>query len=165
MTLYELTKKYGSGKGEDTMWRMVKRMSDYLDENLDAEKYDKLLRDMYGEMSGGHYNEEYAKEDVEKMYYVGIDDKKYHAPYWSKSQTDAVYESVKRSIPSDYNCNDFYVALNMIKSDNCVLYRKWFRELSDADFDTKLVETTVNWLNDEDNPYGRSKVWKYINGK
>ena len=73
-----------------------------------------------------------------------------------------VYDNIKSEIRG-YNCWDFFVALNMIKSDNCPLLEKWFPASTKEDRDKKLVEMTVNWLNDEDNPYGSSKIWDYLN--
>lgn len=51
------------------------------------------------------------------------------------------------------------VALNMIKSDNYLLLKEWFPETNVQD---KILEMTINWLNDEDNPYGDHKVWGYF---
>ena len=75
-----------------------------------------------------------------------------------------VYDSVKRSIPVEYNFWDFYVTLNMLKSDECQLLHKWFPEATDDEFEIKVVESAINYLNDSDNPYGTEKVWGYLNG-
>lgn len=40
------------------------------------------------------------------------------APYWTEDQARTVYDGVRSSIPSDYTFCDFFVALNMVKSDN-----------------------------------------------
>lgn len=165
MNLYELIKKNGAGKGEESMWSAICIISDYVDSYMDDESKDSLMRQIYGVMSSGHYNEDYAKEDVAKMYYVGNDGMKHYAPYWSEQQVKQVYESVKRSIPADYNMWDFYVALQMSKADNCPLLRKWFPDASDSDMETKVVEMAVNYLNDEDSPAGHEKVWQYLNSR
>ena len=52
------------------------------------------------------------------------------------------------------------VALNMIKSDNWLLLKEWFPD--EKDLQDKIIDMTINWLNDEDNPYGDSKVWGYF---
>ena len=59
---------------------------------------------------------------------------------------------MKNEIPSAYNMWDFYVALNMIKSDHCNLFRKWWNGASDSEIEKRYIEATVNYLNDEDNP-------------
>lgn len=45
------------------------------------------------------------------------------------------------------------------------MLRKWFPSATDKELEQKVVESTVNWLNDDDNPYGTAKVWGYLNGK
>ena len=59
-----------------------------------------------------------------------------------------------------YNKWDFEVALNMIKSDNYPLLKEWFPD--EKDLMGRILELTINWLNDEDNPYGDAKVWGYF---
>ena len=164
MTLYEMIKKYGTGKGEDMMWKTLRVISDHIDDSMDDEHVQHLMRDLYGEMSDGHYNQEYAEEDVKKMYYTDDNGKRHYAPYWSEEQSKTVYESVKRSLPGEYNCWDFYVALNMVKSDNCPILRKWFPNLQENELEAKVIELAISWLNDDDNPYGTEKVWGYLNG-
>lgn len=164
MNLYYLTKKYGEGKGEQMMWKALAIVSEAVENNMEPAAKDRMVREIYGEMSGYHYNEEYAKCDVEKMYYVDKGGSKKFAPYWTVEQVDEVYSAVKDQIPSEYNMWDFYVALQMMKSDNCRLLREWFPDAGEEEHEQKLVELTINWLNDVDNPYGTSKVWKYVNG-
>jgi len=48
----------------------------------------------------------------------------------------------------------------MIKSDYYPLLKRWFPE--EKDLDEKIIELTVNWLNDDDNPFGDSKIWCYF---
>ena len=162
MTLYEMTKMYGEGKGESMMWKVVEAVSCAIEKSMPEEGKEELMRTLYEKMSGGHYNEDYAKSDVEKMYYVE-DGKKHFAPYWTDEQVKSVYESVKPHIPSAYNFWDFYVALQMVKSDHCPLLKKWFPSATDEELTKKVVELTINWLADEDNPFGKEKVWGYLN--
>ena len=130
---------------------------------MDDESKETLSRQLYGMMSSGHYNEEYAKEDVSNMYYIGKDNVKHYAPYWSDSQVRQVYESIKRSIPAEYNMWDFYVTLQMTKADNCPMLRKWFPDATDAELETRIIEMAINYLNDEDSPAAHKKIWAYIN--
>ena len=145
------------------MWTTVKIVSDAIDKSMDDASKHHLMRSVYGGMSGGHYNEHFAKEDVAKMYYTDANGEVHHAPYWTEGQVEAVYESVRSSFPKEYNMWDFYVALNMEKSDKCPLYKKWFPNATPEDMDKKFIESAINWLNDPDNPYGNSKVWGYMN--
>lgn len=165
MNLYDLTKKYGSGKGEEMMWKTLHIVSDFLEENLDEKQIRCLMRDLYGVMSSGHYNQEYALSDVEKMYYTDEDGKKHLAPYWSEEQVRKVYDQYKRVIPQEYNFWDFYVTLNMIKSDNCPLLMSWFPDATTEEYEKRLIELSINYLKDDDNPFGTEKVWGYLTGK
>lgn len=162
-SLLQFIKKYGEGKGEAMMWKSVEIISDALDKHMDEATRTALTRRLYGEMAGGHYDEAFAKEDVKKMYYTDSDGQKKYAPYWTDEQVREVYNSVKAEVPKAYNFWDFYVALQMIKSDNCPLMRKWFPDATPEDMDKKFVDLTLNWLKDEDNPFGSEKVWGYLN--
>ena len=35
---------------------------------------------------------------------------------------------------------------------------------SDEEIEKRIIEATINWLNDPDNPYGSEKIWCYLNG-
>lgn len=51
----------------------------------------------------------------------------------------------------------------MIKSDNYMKLKKWFPNATKEDILEKIIEETLNWLEDEDNPFGKEKVWRYFN--
>lgn len=160
--IYDVIKEYGKGKGEDVMWRSVRAISDGLKDMLPTEDYERMERIVYASINGSHYNEEYAKEDVKKMYYT-MNGQKVSGPYWTTEQAMQVYNKYKGEIPNAYNMWDFYVALNMTKADNCLMYRRWWQGASDEQIEQKLIEATVNYLNDADNPYGTEKIWCYLN--
>jgi len=163
MTLYDLTKKYSSGKGESVMWTTLEIVSDVVDEYVPEEAKDSLMRRVYGEIAGMHYNEEYAKADVKKMYYKDSQGNKHYGPYWTDDEIASVWDKVKGDV-NGYNRWDMYVTMNMIKSDNCRLLDKWFPDEKKEERDRRLVDLSLNWLKDEDNPFGDGKVWCYING-
>ena len=162
MNLYEVTKEYGRGKGEETMWQTVAVVSSAVDADMSEEAKDRLVRNVYGMMSGGHYNEQYAHEDMAKLYYTDRDGRKHYGPYWTDADMMAVYEQVKSKIPNA-NCWDFAVALTIVKSDLCPRLKSWFPNATDDELTAKIVEATVDWINDEDNPFGKQKTWKYMN--
>ena len=164
MTLYELTNKYGKGKGEGTMWSTIRIVSDAVESGMDEKATHNLMRKVYGIMSDGHYNEEYSLEDVSKMYYEDEKGQEHYAPYWTVPQVKAVYESVSKMIPSEYNFWDFYVVLQMQKSDLYPLYHEWFPEATPDALDKRFVDSAVHWLNDKDAPHAGKKIWYYING-
>jgi len=165
MTLYELMKTRGTGKGEDAMWKSISAISDAVETYLDETSKNELLSEIYGIMSGGHYDENYAVACVSKMYYRDENGNKHSAPYWSEPQVRAVYEKVAKRIPGAYTFWDFYVTLNMIASDNWPVIQKWFPGADEQAKTEKAVDLAVAWLDDPDNPYGDSKTWDYLHAK
>ena len=162
MTLYEMTKKYGSGKGEAMMWKAVAAISEAVEEGMPEDRKHALMRRIYGEMSDGHYNEEFAAEDIAKMYYTDRKGVRHQAPYWPSSTVREIYEGVKGAIRPSAAC-DFEVTMNMVASDNWPLLEKWFPGMSDKERNEKTVELALNWLNDPDSPHPDSKIWNYLN--
>lgn len=161
MTLYELTKKYGNGKGEEMMWTTLAAVSDAIENSMPTDEKWKLMRELYGKMSGYHYDEGYAREDVSKMYYIDRTKEQHDAPYWTDDQVFALYEGLKSRIPA-YNKWDFYVALNMSAADNWCMLKEWFPTASVETMNEKLADMAVNFLDDPDSPYGDGKIWKYL---
>ena len=164
MTLYELTKKYSAGKGEDMMWKTLSLVSDSVESSMQPCDRKKLIRKVYCAMSGGHYNEEFAREDIAKMYYKDADGIKHYAPYWPDEALHSLYEAHKSEIPG-YNFWDWAVTMNMIKSDYCQLLSEWFPDDDEETRNERIVRLAINWLDDEDNPFGQSKIWCYLNSK
>ena len=162
MNLYELTKTYGSGKGEDMMWKAVESISDAVDESMPEDRKNELMRKVYCDMTGGHYNEEFADEDIKKMYYIDRKGEKHEAPYWPSSAVREIYETVKNQI-RPYNACDFNVVMNMIASDTWPVLEKWFPGMNSDDRNSKTVELAINWLNDPDAKHPDSKIWNYLN--
>ena len=164
MNLLEMTKKYSAGKGEGTMWKTVAVISDAVDNYMNDEQRTWLMRRIYSILSAGHYNEEFAHEDMAKLFYTDANGDKRVAPYWTDAELKAVYDSISDQIP-DVPFWDFAVALNMMKSDEWDLLRYWFPNATEKELTDKLVESTINWLNDEDSPQGAEKTWHYMNMK
>lgn len=161
-TLYDMIKENAEGKGEEMMWQSVSLISNTVDAELNPKAKDKLMRDVYALMNNGHYNEDFAKKDVEKMYYKDSEGQKHFAPYFNIEHSKALYESVKEKIPN-YNEWDFFVTLNMIVSDYHNLMCMWFPEDTEDSREKKYVELSLNFLDDEDNPLGHTKIWSYFN--
>ena len=158
-----MTKMYSSGKGEGVMWETVKVISKAVEESFPKEKKEKLMRDVYNIMSTGHYNEDFAREDIAKMYYEDKNGDKHQAPYWPEESVRAIFDEYSDDIP-DYNFWDFYVTMNMIKSDNWCMLTRWFPSSTEQDMNEKIAEMSTNWLKDEDWPT-KTKIWDYLSGR
>ena len=154
---------YGSGRGEETMWKTLTAVSEAVEASMPEEERGRMLRKVYCAMSGGHYNEEFAEEDVSKMYYVDGKGMRHQAPYWPSSAVREIYDTVKGDI-RPYNACDFIVTMNMVASDMWPVLEKWFPGMSPEERNSRTVELAVNWLNDPDSPHPDSKIWKYLNG-
>lgn len=124
---------------------------------------DKIIRKIAGIKNNYRFDKETAEEVVSKMYYD--ENGKKFAPYWEFDVVKDIYLSYKKQEPvlENYNEYDFYVTLNMIKSDNYKLYKKRFSGYSDNQLDKLFIEDAINWLDDKDNPFGENKIWKYFN--
>jgi hypothetical protein len=162
MDLYSLIKENYNEAGEQNMWESVKILSDFI-EDLDENKKQEVLMKIYGALCGNHYNESFADSQIKKMVYIDLTGKVREAPYYTKEQIKNIYEKVKDDI-RPYNMWDFAVTLNMIKSDNENMFKKWWTGISDVELQQRIIDATINWLDDGDNPYGNEKIWRYFNG-
>ena len=162
MDIYNILKEGLKGEGSDKMWCITKILSDNVEEYVPEKQKETLLNRVYYSVNGGHFNKDSANRALAKMYYMDASGSKHYAPYWAESELKPLYETVKNKIPA-YNFYDFVVTMNMVKSDDYLMLKKWFPEATDADLANKFVEETVNYLCDEDNPYGTEKIWKYLN--
>ena len=153
MDVMELVQKYGKGQGEAKMWASVAVLSEALEpmKETDKENYWCILRKMYGVMSDGHYNEEFAMYDVSMIEYTGRNGEKKRGGYWSADQVEEATRGFR--FPSGVNKWDKYVGFNLMYSDLC-------RKMDDAQV---LDAAYLFYFADEDWPGGSStKVWDYV---
>ena len=143
------------------MWKSVDVISRFVDKYMSDEEKEKLMRDVYDVVSDGHYNEVFAKEDIEEMYYKDKNGNKHYAPYWPESAVRSIYERHASEIPG-YNLYDFEVTMNMVASDMWCMLDKWFPGMTDAERNEKITEVAVNWLRDDDWSTN-TKIWDYMN--
>ena len=165
MNYYDLLKEYATGKGEKTMWITAQRVSDFIKPMKEAhpDKYWKFMKDTYADMCGKHYNENFAMWQIEQMHFKDKKGEVHHAPHWTKDQYKSAYESIKSKLKNpSYNMWDFAVTLEMLYSDNICMYREWWADATNEILEKKVVEASVNYLNDDDDADG--KIWKRFNG-
>lgn len=166
MTIYDLVRKYAKGKGENVMWESTKLLSDTLAPMAEShpDKYWKLIKDMYALMNGPHFDEDFGQWQIEHMYFVDKNGHKHNAPYWNPEQMKSVFDTYKGKIKAPGTTPwDFFVALNMIKSDNWCLFKQWWPDADDSTLDAKVIESTINYFDDEDAPHKEGKIWYYFN--
>ena len=143
MDLYDIIAKYGKGKGEPIMWESTKIISDFIAPMKDTNKEDYwcLMRKVYGVMSNGHYNEEFAEHDVAQMQPLG--------EYWSRKQIEEATKGM--AFASGVTLCDKYVAFNAFAND-------LKGSLSDEDI---LKSAHAFWFADKD-WNGNDKIWRYM---
>lgn len=158
MSLYNLIQAYNNGS-EESMYKSVKVISDFIDDKLSDDDKNCLKRCVYGIVSNGHYNKEFAQEDIDKMKMSDGSDIKFIGLDVAKSWFN------QSNVNSAYNVYDFWVTCNMLLTDDYGMLKKWFPNYTDDQIMEKVHESAINWLNDDDNPFGTSKIWCYFNSK
>lgn len=114
---------------------------------------DKMKLERYERMYGPHFNEECAHKAVQKM--ENEDGSK--GPRWSVEEAERIATQYGVNLKGDkYNKYDWFVALNMIRSD---FYRAVVN-MTGSDNVKYFVELTKAWLNDKDIETG--KMWFYF---
>ncbi len=114
---------------------------------------DKKKLERYEKMYGPHFNEECAHKAVKKM--ENEDGTK--GPRWSVEEAERIAAQYGVNLKSEkFNKYDWFVALNMIRSD---FYRAVVN-MTGTDNPKHFVELTKAWLNDKDIESG--KMWFYF---
>ena len=115
--------------------------------------HSKMKLERHERMYGPHFTEECALKAVSKMH--NSDGTK--GAHWDLAQATKVAEQYGVNLKTDkYNKYDWYVALNMIRSD----YYKFVFTTFNSDNIRYFVELTKAFLNDEDADEG--KMWYYF---
>lgn len=158
MYLYELIDKYGKGASNEKMKELTMILSDFLApmKKTDKEKYWSLMRDVFGLLNDGHYDDKFSMHDVENIEYTDKQGAKHSGAYWSLEQAEEAMK--KMQLPADVNKYDFWVAINLSYSDLCKV----------LDDEQILKSACAFWFNDEDWPKegkANTKVFDYMRCK
>ena len=155
MNYKEIVKKNFKSGSEETMNKSVELVSELLEDmkEMCPEKYWHFIRKQQGIMSNGHYNEEFARYDVDKMYHTDKKGSRIEGEHWSVDQARTVMQ--ENGINSHYNVWDGYVGLNAFWHDlDCVLDEE------------SIVKTAIAfWFKDEDFTDKVGKIWWYMCNK
>lgn len=162
MTLERLIVEYAEGSDITQMEKITKVISDFVESSATGAEKKRLMKKVYGIVGGGHFNEYFAEEQIATMYYTEKGGSNHYAPYWTEGELRTVFDEVKDKV-SPYNLYDFMVVMNMVKSDQYLKLKRWFPDYTEENLFEKIVDEAVNWLADEDNPFGETKAWGYFN--
>ena len=150
---------------EKVMWESVRSVSRLLDKMKlhHPDLYWDFMREQHEIMFGKHFDEKYAKYEVEQMHHKTKDGKTHRGEHWPMEQTSEVMQSYKAKLPTEVTPGDFYVALNTQWHD----YICWAMEHyeSEDEADNAIIERAVRfWFCDDD--WGDNcKVWEYFRTK
>ena len=88
MTFYELVEKYGKGATDAKMKALSMCLSKHFTMMKAAheDKYWALMRDVFGILTDGHYNEDFATHDVSGIEYTDRAGAKHKGAHWSMEQ-------------------------------------------------------------------------------
>ncbi len=113
---------------------------------------ERLKIERHEAMYGPHFNEEQALKAVSKM----ENEDGSRGEHWSLEETTSIANQYGINLKSEkFNKYDWYVALNMVRSD----YYRAVVNMTNGDHIKYFVELTKAWINDKDIDEG--KMWYY----
>ncbi len=149
------------GLDENQMRMIARKIGCFVDAHAsDDDKYC-LIKAVYGVISGGHYDKEFAMHDIGNMHYDDANGIRHSAPFFTDSEVQEMFSRHMDEL-SDYTIYDFAVTLNMVWSDNNRTLRKYANDGSERK--AMAEEMSVEYLCDQDAPHPHNKIWMYFNG-
>lgn len=151
----EIIKKNWKSGSEEIMNKSVDMVAELLEEikAVCPKKYWWFIRKQQGLMSGGHYDEDFARYDVKQMYHVDKQGNKVEGEHWSMEQARQVMQ--ENGIGGKNNVEDVYVGLNA-----------FWHDLACVEEDDEIVKLAVAfWFKDSDFSDKVGKIWWYICAK
>lgn len=147
---------------EAMMWESIGIVSDMLEEFVERhpdleEEYWEFMREQHEAMCGHHFNEMYARWQVEHMHHKREDGSTERGEHWPIEATTSVLNKHRGKVPSEYNEWDFYVALNTSWHDFICWAKRNFSQPEEEVIELAIVF----WFADDDWPT-KTKVWDYF---
>lgn len=142
---------YKNGGGEKTLLKSIDTISmamDYLKEH-EPEKYDAMMRTLYANLYGKHYNREFAEQDVERIRYTDKNGTEHRGAHWTTEQIEQSTQG--KRFPEKTTAWDRYVAYNAAYADFC----KKFTEEQILDIAYLFYFADEDWS-------GTCKIWDYM---
>lgn len=117
--MLEEARKAGT-TSEKTMWASIDNVSELLAAIREGhpeleDLYMTFLRQEHGILSGNHYNEEFARHDVDAIRYKNRDGERMEGAHWSVGEIESATRGF--NFPSGTTKWDKYVAFNAMYSD------------------------------------------------
>lgn len=144
-----------SGKGtEAVMWANVDSVSDLLEELREEhpDKYWAFMRRTHEDIYGCHYNEEFARYDIERMHSTDANGLKHMGAHWSKQEVLNALQN--KPIHADITECDKWVAANAM-----------WHDLHKAFDDRQVLNAAVLFFLTDEDWQGHGKIWEYMSCK
>ena len=128
---------------ESKMWESIEDMGELLEELKESnpDKYWKFMRKTHGLLHNNHYNEAFAKWDVEQLEPVG--------EYWSMKQIEDATKGM--TFPQGTTLCDRYVAFNAFAND-----------MHGVLPDDLILKSAYAFFFADKDWNGEGKIWKYM---
>lgn len=141
---------------EQVMWGSIEefdKMLCQIKENDPALYWD-FIHKQHKALYKGHYDEEFAKYDMQQVYYINKQGEKTNKPYWTVEQVEEATKGY--NFPNGTTKWDKWVAFNVFRSDtmkslpdDLALKAGWEFFFDDIDFKKE----------------GTTKIWDYVHCK
>ena len=139
---------------EEKMWESIKQLGESLAiiKESNPEMYWNIMRTQHGIMFNRHYSEEFAKHDVDQIFYTDADGKEHEGAYWTMDEIKDILQKHKH--PSDVNIYDAFVAYNVMYAD----LNKKFSDEQIVDAAYLFFFMDEDWSDEDDT----TKIWDYM---
>ena len=146
---------------ETKMWESIECLDDILEEmkEKNPDMFWGFMRNQHEIFCGPHFDEKFAKWQVEQMYHKDDDGKEYRGQHWSIAEAEEVYSKNKSKLPSGTTVFDVYVAINGTWHDKVNLFRKWSSEKCEQ----MVIEDAIVFYFQDEDWKSVGKVWDYMN--
>lgn len=160
---YHKMLKYYKEKGlfsETKMWESIECLDDILEEmkEKNPDMFWDFMRNQHEIFCGPHFDEKFAKWQVEQMYHKTAEGKECKGQHWTPEDAGEVFSKYKSKLPASTTLFDVYVAINASWHDKIELFKKWAENYDDMIIEDAIVFYFMDcdWKSD-------GKVWDYMN--
>ena len=130
-------------------------------EKVNPVKYKHSLKEFHEIICGEHFNEYFAKCEVEYMHHTDTNGNEISGEIININCAKRIYDNKVRYIDNSITVWDVYVALNAQYHDYHCYYKELFPSDSDEIIKDKIINSAVVfWFKDEDGKH--NKVWNYF---
>lgn len=159
MSYESIIRKYGRAASESKMLASAALVDTVLAglETDYPDEYWKFMRKQHELWCGPHFDEQYAKWQVSRMYHMEGGNK-VCGQHWTMEDAARIHAANKSRLGADTTVCDVYVAINAQWHDYCVL----MKQLYPSEYESAIVKMAIAFFfEDNDFPDG-GKVWWYF---